>query len=228
MEKRYRITCQTDPYHAGRSSRHHDKVILKYDGATPVKWVHEDNGGEGLTLDQARRTLLGYAREDTCCKTGSRNYRFFDNSYDDDIWSYRIEPFQVEDFLCLSRETRKEVTTSLLLPSGTVVASGRLDWFSMDIIVHGEVKVYFRGEAYKDVSQFPEELVTILKENGENHPEVELGMNNWYESVIKKDEDGTVVASEVIDLELDRMSDDQLETLVRDSIYACETHLFLL
>lgn len=47
MKKKYRITCKTDPYHASRCARYKGREILERDGATPVKWVHDDYFGQG-------------------------------------------------------------------------------------------------------------------------------------------------------------------------------------
>lgn len=94
--KIYRITCKTDPYHASRSRRYEGCEILKYDGATPVKWVHDDNCGNGYTLEEARRELDLYYHEDTAtcsAKDAGVSRKHFENFYRSDIWTYEIEEF---------------------------------------------------------------------------------------------------------------------------------------
>ena len=64
MKKKYRITCKTDPYHASRCLRYKGREILELDGATPVKWVHDDYFGLGYTLKEVREALMSFAYED--------------------------------------------------------------------------------------------------------------------------------------------------------------------
>lgn len=91
--KRYRIICITDPYHASRSASHKGKEILKYNGATPVEWVHDDYFGLGYTLEEARKELDGYAAKDWESNGGKNLHKHFAMSYTSDIWTYRIEEF---------------------------------------------------------------------------------------------------------------------------------------
>lgn len=91
--KKYRITCQTDPYHASRNPRWNGQEILKWKGATPVKWVHDDDYGYGLSLEKARKKLMAYAHED-CDPCGEPiRHKFFENSYESDVYTYKIEEF---------------------------------------------------------------------------------------------------------------------------------------
>ena len=88
MPKKYIITCGSDPYHASRSRRYEGKTILKRNGATPVLWIHDDNFGDGFTLEEARKVLDSYHREDG---DYANPHRHFDMSYEIDVWTYRIE-----------------------------------------------------------------------------------------------------------------------------------------
>lgn len=91
--KKYRITCQTDPYHASMSAMHRGKEILKWDGATPVKWVHDDNFGYGYTLAEARKELMSYAHEDSDSWGEKIIHKYFDLYYESDVFTYRAEEF---------------------------------------------------------------------------------------------------------------------------------------
>lgn len=65
--KKYRIIANCDPYNA--RFHYHNEQVLKYDGATPIEWVVDDNYGDGYTLEEAHDILDGYAdqlNDDTC------------------------------------------------------------------------------------------------------------------------------------------------------------------
>ncbi len=53
--KTYRIVAKCDPYNARR--HHHGEEVVRYDGATPVEWVHDDR--RSLTLKEANDHLFG-------------------------------------------------------------------------------------------------------------------------------------------------------------------------
>lgn len=94
--KKYRITCQTDPYHASRKPRYKGNEILKRDGATPVKWVHDDNYGYGYSLEEARKQLDSYYHEDTqhcSARDAGVSRKHFETYYRSDVWTYSIEEF---------------------------------------------------------------------------------------------------------------------------------------
>lgn len=90
MAKKYRITCKTDAYHASRCARYKGREILKWDGATPVKWVHDDNFGYGYTLKEVRTILMGYAREDAVKPI---RHKYFSMYYESDVFTYAAEEF---------------------------------------------------------------------------------------------------------------------------------------
>ena len=62
MEK-YIITGVCDPYNARFHFNEYNNKALKYDGATPVKWVVDDNYGEGYSLEEAFDILDSYANQ---------------------------------------------------------------------------------------------------------------------------------------------------------------------
>lgn len=66
-------------------------TILQYDGTTPIKWVHNDNYGDGFTLNDGRHILQSYALED-CMNSGEKNtHRFFETSYQSDVYLFKLE-----------------------------------------------------------------------------------------------------------------------------------------
>lgn len=56
------VVAYCDPYNA--RFHHHDQRVLAYDGATPVKWVMDDDYGCGISLERALCILERYASED--------------------------------------------------------------------------------------------------------------------------------------------------------------------
>lgn len=58
MEKTYRIIAKCDPYNARK--HYHGEKVIRYDGATPVAWIHDNR--EGMTLKEANAVLLDYAK----------------------------------------------------------------------------------------------------------------------------------------------------------------------
>ena len=76
-KKKYMVVGQCNPYHA---KFHYSKLnrVLKYDGATPVKWVVDDNWGEGLEEGELEKTFRDIA-------WGNNNNRFhYDKEYVED------------------------------------------------------------------------------------------------------------------------------------------------
>lgn len=88
--KKYIITKSTDAYHASRMAV--KGAVLKRDGATPVKWIYDDNYGFGYTLNEARRMLNGYYREDGGTASEGCHHKYFELYYEDDVVTYRAEP----------------------------------------------------------------------------------------------------------------------------------------
>lgn len=76
-KKKYMVVGQCNPYHA---KFHYSKLnrVLKYDGATPVKWVVDDNWGEGLEEGELEKTFRDIA-------WGNNENRFhYDKEYVED------------------------------------------------------------------------------------------------------------------------------------------------
>lgn len=91
--KKYIITARTDGYHASRMTI--TGRPLKYVGCIPVKWCHDHNGLGGYSLEEARKILDSYYREDT--EKGGEGFsrKHFEMSYTSDIITYSIEPIEV-------------------------------------------------------------------------------------------------------------------------------------
>ncbi len=93
MKKKYRITCKTDLYHASRCAKHKGRKILERDGATPVKWVYDDNFGLGYTLKEVRKALISLAYKDVE-QTGYKiHHKYFSMYYQSDVFTYAAEEF---------------------------------------------------------------------------------------------------------------------------------------
>lgn len=76
-KKKYMVVGQCNPYHA---KLYYSKLnrVLKYDGATPVKWVVDDNWGEGLEEGELEKTFRDIA-------WGNNENRFhYDKEYVED------------------------------------------------------------------------------------------------------------------------------------------------
>ena len=93
MAKKYRITCKTDPYHASRTAKHQGCKILERDGATPVKWVHDDYFGLGYTLKEVRQALMSLAYEDAERSGEKIRHKYFSMHYESDVFTYAAEEF---------------------------------------------------------------------------------------------------------------------------------------
>ena len=122
-----------------------------------------------------------------------------------------------KSFYFLEEERRKGITNSLLLPSGTIIAEILVGEFCAYILVHGSVRIIYKDEVYKDISQFPEELVDIIRNGnlGEN-ADTYLDMSNWYELVVLKNE--REVYCDVVDIDISTMTETDMQNFLLDSI----------
>lgn len=59
--KKYIITASCNPFNA--RTHYNGQRVLRYDMATPIKWVIDDFYGAGLTLEEAMDILDKYANE---------------------------------------------------------------------------------------------------------------------------------------------------------------------
>ena len=61
MKPKYIIYASCDAYNARK--HYHGEEVLERDGATPVKWVHDDNFHHGYSCDEALDELVKLAKE---------------------------------------------------------------------------------------------------------------------------------------------------------------------
>ena len=122
-----------------------------------------------------------------------------------------------KSFFFLEEQKRKGITNSLLLPSGTIIAEIVVGEFCAYILVHGSVRIIYKDEVYKDISQFPEELVDIIRNGnlGEN-ADTYLDMCNWYELVVLSGE--KEIYCDVVDIDISTMTETDMQNFLLDSI----------
>lgn len=83
--------------------------------------------------------------------------------------------------------------------------------------VRGEVRVVYKEQVYKDITQFPQELVDIIK-SGKlwNNEDVFVDMNNWFEFMLIKDNqtyDGIVCEKNLNEMTNGELMDYMVEIL---------------
>ena len=91
------------------------------------------------------------------------------------------------------------------LESGQEIARLRRGVHVVTVEVRGEVRVVYKKQTYKSVSQMPEELIQMFR-NGKafNSKKVFVDMNNWFEVFTWTLQDGKLVwtgNSDVVDVE---------------------------
>ena len=97
------------------------------------------------------------------------------------------------------------INSSMELESGQEIARLRRGDRMVTIEVRGEVRVVYKKQTYKSVSQMPEELIQMFR-NGKafNSKKVFVDMNNWFEVFTWTLQDGKLVwtgNSDVADVE---------------------------
>jgi len=81
----------------------------------------------------------------------------------------------------------KPYTDSLLFDSGELIAKAKFsykgnDSFYVNLMICGDVSVYYKDEHYKYPSDFPDELRELIKNKpDEYYDKVEIRYNNWFE-----------------------------------------------
>lgn len=97
----YQIVAHCDPYHAKLHISRCAKV-LKRDGATPIKWVYDDNYGRGYSLEEAHKAM-----DDLAWQISNRcdDFLFEDKDSVDDLINTIIEDEG------LSRRKAKQLTS---------------------------------------------------------------------------------------------------------------------
>lgn len=85
---------------------------------------------------------------------------------------------------------------SLLFESGEEIASLQVGKYYLSLMCRGEVRLVWKNEVYKGVSQFPQELKEcILKGNLYENDDLLIDENNWFQfELLKKlDKDTTII-----------------------------------
>lgn len=62
-DRNHFIVARCDPYHA--RFHYNGQKVLKYDGATPVEWIQDDDFGDGYTIEKAKEAIWKLAL-DSC------------------------------------------------------------------------------------------------------------------------------------------------------------------
>lgn len=107
------------------------------------------------------------------------------------------------NFKC--EENLEQYTSSMLFDSGEEIACGVFsygeDLLEISLCVCGEVRVIYNGEIYDTPSEFPDDLIELIKEHpydwdvyapsGEDNDETEgdiyVDANNWFEYIFEGD-----------------------------------------
>lgn len=119
---------------------------------------------------------------------------------------------------------KENMHDSMLIESGTIIATMTTGNYKCEIRVCGEVRVVYKGVAYRSPEAFPEELREMFASGkADNSDEVFIDDNNWYELFVD-DEKGWTGWSEVLD-SLDNLTPAELAKVFEDAIESYLTSL---
>lgn len=125
-------------------------------------------------------------------------------------------------FWLMPAEYRQGITDALLLSSGTEIFSAILDkkWHVF-LRVCGDVRILWKDEIYKDVTQFPDELKEFIRTKNifvDSIPEDSAVLNNnWYELFIYDDENNCV-KSDVCDIDIQELTEEEAKEFIKDEL----------
>ena len=128
-----------------------------------------------------------------------------------------IEPV-ITKFWLRPAELRAGITDSLLLGSGVEIISAIVDG-KYDVFLRscGDVRIVWKDQAYRDVSQFPDDLIEVIRRGAlSDHPDAYVDMNNWYE-VFVYDEHNTLLFSDLEDVDISTMDEKMAREIVVDA-----------
>lgn len=126
-----------------------------------------------------------------------------------------LKKLSFKDIKLISSKIRKKATTSLLLSEGLEVASGKTNEFSFAITVQGSVRVAWHGQIYKDVSQFPDNLVKALETGtAKGQRGFDAIEENWYEVSFYDTTGKTLINSYLIDIDLSVLDTELLKNII--------------
>ena len=117
---------------------------------------------------------------------------------------------------------RQGISDSLLLSSGTEIFSAILDekWHVF-LRVCGDVRILWKDQIYKDVSQFPDELKEFIRTKNifvDSLPEDSSVINNnWYELFIY-DNDCNCLKSDVCDIGIQELTEEDVKEFIKDEL----------
>lgn len=122
----------------------------------------------------------------------------------------------------MPQEKRAGITDSLLLSSGTEVFSAVVDdKYNVFLRVQGDVSIIWKDIAYRDVSQFPEDLIEFIRNKNifiEELPEDSyVAMNNWYELFVY-DEDSNCLINDVCDPDIENLTESDVMAIAIDAV----------
>lgn len=116
----------------------------------------------------------------------------------------------------------KQYTDSILFSSGITIATGTYRCGDLELIIDlkvcGENMIIYKGCMYNDVSQFPEDLVELIKTGPrwwEDNPDVEMRNLNRFEYIF--DDDGRIYEED-----LSKATPEEL----RDEMYKIAKYFF--
>ena len=102
-------------------------------------------------------------------------------------------------------EDLTNIPTSLLMPSSLMIATYEDDSTEtyLSYEVQGEIDIRFKDEWYEDPTEYPDELVELLKNGAAGDEDIYISANNWFEGMFwdTKGWGGTCTFSEVVDIE---------------------------
>ena len=122
-----------------------------------------------------------------------------------------------------------KIVDSMEIDSDETIASLDLEGYTADLMVRGEVKVFWNengiedctdAECYKYPSEFPKELKDLIHndKDWECDPRVNVDFNNWFELFVEEP-DGYRDAYDVVDAA--GKTPDDLYDMLREAIIDC-------
>ena len=113
----------------------------------------------------------------------------------------------------------RNISDAMLLSSGTVVATYTAPKMGINLAlrVAGDVNLTYKGQVYRDVSEFPDELKALMTYDNKfrQHPDVNVLNNSWFE-LVQTDNNGNIIEAEVADPE--NYTEDEIKALFDDKV----------
>lgn len=181
-----------------------EKVKTKF--LIPVTWkVYDTVEVQAASLEEAYE----YVQNNIDNIPLGTEPEYTDNSYEICAESFEdIVNYQKNDIVCLQFECDEKLskyTDSMLfsatsesgisIASGEFIHKGRKLYISLDVC--GETRITYKGEVYKNLVDYPTELLNLMTNNPsrwELDEDVYVGNNNWFEYIISGEDksDGVV------------------------------------